>query len=143
MSHHPADLYLSLHDDGPVAASTAPGRRLLALLFAVLLLATVPLAWLASDAVATTGSKVTLASDDDDNSGPGGDDDDEDDTGSTTRSRSATNTENTGASTKQPTATRSNTATRTGKTGMSTKQPTGTQSKTATRTGKTGASTKA
>jgi hypothetical protein len=125
MAHHPADLYLSLHDDAPDVAVTSPARRLVALLFAVLLLAAVPLAWMASDAVATAGSKVTLTSDDDD-PGPGGgdDDDDDDDDGDTrtgTRSKTATNAGSTGVSTKQATATQSNTATRTGKTGASTK----------------------
>jgi cytoskeletal protein RodZ len=130
MAHHPADLYLSLHDDGSAVAGTPASRRLVALLFAVLLLAAAPLAWFTSDAVAATGSKVTLAQDDDDdNSGPGAgddDDDDSDDTRTGTRSKTATNAGDTGASTKQGTATQSNTATRTGKTGASTKQPTGT-----------------
>ena len=141
MPPRPADLYLALHDDGPVLAATSPARRLAALLFAVLLLAAVPLVW-ADNAVATAGPKAAIAHDDDnDNSGPGGGDDDEP-TGTATNSNTATRTGDTGASTKQPTATQSNTATKTGKTGVSTKQPTATQSNTATRTGKTGASTK-
>jgi serine/threonine protein kinase len=170
MPYRPADLFLSLHDDGPVVAATPMRRRLLALLFAVLLLAAVPLVLTTADAVATTGTKVTLSSDEDDNSGPGGGDDDNnsgpgngrhdddefspgarglqhdlahgnDDT--RTQSRTATRTGRTGASTKQGTATQSRTATRTGRTGASTKQGTATQSRTATRTGKTGVSTKA
>ena len=77
MSDRPADLYLSLHDDGPVAATVAPGRRVAALLFAVLLLMAVPLVWLSADAVATTGAKATLASHDDDDSSGSGDGDDD------------------------------------------------------------------
>ena len=112
MARHPADLYLSLQDDGPVAAPIAPGRRLAALLFAVLLLTAAPLAWLSTDALATPASKVVLTQDDDDNSGPGGGDDhdDDDDTGKTgtqTRSDTRTNTDDTGVSTKQGTATNS------------------------------------
>ena len=61
MSHRPADLYLSLHDDGPAVAATSPGRRLAALMFAVLLLMAVPLVWMSTDALATTGAKATLS----------------------------------------------------------------------------------
>ena len=102
MSHRPADLYLSLHDDGPVVAAISPGRRVAALLFAVLLLMAVPLMWMSADAVATTGAKATLVDDDDDdNSGRGdGDDDDDDDRRHATNSDSATDTDDTGVSTK-------------------------------------------
>ena len=75
MNPNPADLYLSLHDDG-AATAVSPLRRVAALLFAVLLLAAVPLVWMTGDAVATTGAKAALAQDDDDNSGHGGGDDD-------------------------------------------------------------------
>src|SRR5688572_6225064 len=117
MPTRPADLYLSLHDDGPALAVTSTARRLAALAFAVLLLAAVPLIWAANDALATSGPKATLASDDEDNSGPGsgGDDDDDDEPTTTgTQSSTATNSADTGTSTKQGTATQSNTATRTG-----------------------------
>ena len=121
MPHHPADLYLSLQDDGPVLAAISPARRLAALLFAMLLLSAVPLMW-ADDALATSGPKAVIAHDgDDDNSGPGGGDDDDDDDPTATQSNTATNTGKTGVSTKQGTATQSNTATNTGKTGVSTK----------------------
>ena len=132
---HPADLYLSLQDDGDGTAAAVPaGRRVAALCFAVLLLAAAPLLWVTSDAVATSGPKAALSHDgDDDNSGPGGGDGDDTadtgDTGTQTRTRGGTQTN-------------SNTATRTGKTGVSTKQPTQTNSNTATSTGKTGASTR-
>ena len=131
MPPRPADLYLALHDDGPVLAATSPARRLAALVFAVLLLAAVPLVW-ADNALATTGPKAAIAHDgDDDNSGPGGgDDDDEDSSGPGSRGDDSSGT-----------ATNSNTATRTGDTGVSTKQPTATASVSATATGKTGVST--
>src|SRR5215213_7897662 len=132
MSHNPADLYLSLHDDGPVVAAVSPVRRVAALVLAVLLLCAAPLLWLNADAVAATGPKATISHDgDDDNSGP-----------TATNSNTATNRDNTGVSTKQATATASKSATNTGKTGVSTKKPTKTASKSATKTGKTGVSTK-
>ena len=127
MSHRPAHLYLSLHDDGPVVASVSPARRALALFFALCLLTVAPLVWLSADVAVAATPKAALSHDDDgdDHSGPGGGDDDDDDddhTGKTgTQSNTATNTANTGVSTKQPTATQSNTATNTGKTGKSTK----------------------
>jgi hypothetical protein len=125
---HPSDFYLSLQDHGDGTAALVPaGRRHAALCFAVLLLVAAPLLWFSSDAVATSGPKAALSQDpdDDDNSGPGGGDTDGDtdgtgNTGTQTRSDTATNTGDTGVSTKQPTQTNSNTATRTGKTGAST-----------------------
>ncbi|HZB75087.1 MAG TPA: hypothetical protein VE526_02595 [Solirubrobacteraceae bacterium] len=96
---HPADLYLSLQDDGDgTATAVSPARRLAALCFATLLLAAAPLMWLTSDAVATSGPKAALSHDpDDDNSGPGGGgDDDTDDTGTATRSVTATRSGATG-----------------------------------------------
>jgi hypothetical protein len=122
----PADLYLGLHDDGSATAAS-PARRIGALVLAVLILAAVPLMWASADALGATAPKAALASsDDDDNSGPGSGDDDEDDdhgdTGNTaTRSKDATNTGNTGVSTKPETATQSRDETRTKNTGVSTK----------------------
>ena len=117
MSSRPADLYLSLHDDGPVAATVAPGRRVAALLFAVLLLVAVPLVWMSADAVATSGAKAALASHDDDEDSSGSGDGDGD---TATDSDSATETSATGVAT----ATRSQSATQTGRTGVSTKAAT-------------------
>ena len=120
-----ADLYLRLHDDGAATAATTPARRIGALVLALLILAAVPLMWASADALAGTAPKAALvASSDDDDSGPGGDDDDED-TGKTgddtaTRSKDATNTNDTGVSTKPQTATQSRDETRTKNTGVST-----------------------
>ena len=122
----PADLYLRLHDDGSATAGPAPARRVGALVLAILILAAVPLMWASSDALGASAPKAALApSSDDDNIGPGGDDDDDDDRGdagnTATRSKDATNTGNTGVSTKPQTATQSRDETRTKNTGVSTK----------------------
>src|SRR5919106_861903 len=99
MSHRPAHLYLSLHDDGPVVASVSPARRLLALFFALCLLTVAPLVWLSADVAVAATPKAAISHDDDgdDHSGPGGDDDDDDHTGKPgTQSNPATNAGNTG-----------------------------------------------
>lgn len=122
--HTPADLYLRLHDDGSATAAPTPARRIGALVLAIMILAAVPLMWASADALGASATKAAIASsDDDDNSGPGGDDDDDKgDTGNTaTRSKDATNTGNTGVSTKPETATQSRDETRTKNTGVSTK----------------------
>src|SRR5215211_3006591 len=146
----PANLYLCLQDDGSASATTPRWRRLGALALALLMLAAVPLMWASSDAMATTAPKAGLASSsDDDNSGPGGgngDDDDDDPAntanGTATQSRDATNTANTGVSTKAQTATQSRDATNTANTGVSTKPQTATQSRDETQTKNTGVSTR-
>jgi hypothetical protein len=121
-----ADLYLRLHDDGATIPVTTPVRRVGALVLALLILATVPLMWASADALAGTAPKAgVVTAQDDDDSGPGGDDDQDDDTGKTgddtaTRSRDATNTGDTGVSTKPQTATQSRDETRTKNTGVST-----------------------
>ena len=125
----PADLYLRLHDDEAAIATTAPARRVGALLLAILMLAAVPLMWASADALAAGAPKAVVASSGhDEDSGPGSDGDEdepdedeakEDDTG--TRSQDATNTGDTGVSTKPETVTRSRDETRTKNTGVSTR----------------------
>jgi hypothetical protein len=130
----PADLYLRLHGDGAVVATTGPARRVGALALAILILAAVPVMWVSAEVVGISAPKAAIASSgDDDNSGPGSGDDDDDDSrdGKTdhtdtrshtaTRSRDATNTDSTGVSTKAQTATRSRDDTRTKNTGHSTR----------------------
>jgi hypothetical protein len=122
----PADIYLRLHDDGSATAAPSPARRIGALVLAILILAAVPMMWASADALGASAPKAALTlSDDDDNSGPGGDGDEDDDHGDTgntaTRSKDATNTGNTGVSTKAETATQSRDETRTKNTGVSTK----------------------
>ena len=123
--HTPADLYMSLHDDGSATAAPTPARRIGALVLAIMILAAVPLMWASADALGASAPKAAIASsdDDDDRSGSGDDDDDgDDDEGNTgTRSKDATNTGNTGVSTKPETATQSRDETRTKNTGVSTK----------------------
>ena len=73
MAHRPANLYLSLHDDGPVVATVSPARRVLALFFALCLLTVAPLMWMSADVAVAAAPKATLSGHgDDDNSGPGG-----------------------------------------------------------------------
>jgi hypothetical protein len=109
-----ADLYLRLHDDGVAIATTAPARRFGALVLALLILAAVPLMWASADVLGISAPKAAFASsgDDDDNANA------RDDTA--TRSQDATNTGNTGVSTKPQTATQSRDETRTKNTGVST-----------------------
>jgi hypothetical protein len=122
-----ADLYLRLHDDGVAIATTAPARRFGALVLALLILAAVPLMWASADVLGISAPKAAFASsgDDDDSGSGGGDDDDDDDNANArddtaTRSQDATNTGNTGVSTKPQTATQSRDETRTKNTGVST-----------------------
>jgi hypothetical protein len=122
-----ADLYLRLHDDGAAIATTAPARRFGALVLALLILAAVPLMWASADVLGISAPKAAFASsgDDDDSGSGGGDDDDDDDIANArddtaTRSQDATNTGNTGVSTKPQTATQSRDETRTKNTGVST-----------------------
>jgi hypothetical protein len=123
----PADLYLRLHDDDAAIATVTPARRMGALVLAILILAAVPVMWASADVLGIKAPTAAVASSgDDDDSGPGGGDDDDDDTGKTrdgtaTRSRDATNTGDTGVSTKAQTATQSRDETRTKNTGVSTR----------------------
>jgi hypothetical protein len=145
MRSHPSELYINLHDDGPISVSPSLTRRVAAVIAALLLFVAMPLIWAATDAFAVPAQKATAASsgdDDDDARGSGGDDDDDDDQGTATKSMSATNTGNTGVSTKPQTATNEVDPTNAKNTGVSTKPQTATNEVDPTNAKNTGVSTK-